>query len=107
MVLAGTKAVIKSFAASARVLPVLIHFFQPVPKTYLLWNSQTQSRIANLQIGCSRGQGQVRRAHQLVCHSLFKDRIKTGGGSAFVEMLAGSTHAIPLDAANQSLPSVP
>ena len=61
MVLAGTKPGIKSFATSARVLPVFIHSFQPVPKTYLLWNSQAQSRVANLQIGCSRGQDQIRQ----------------------------------------------
>src|SRR6266700_3571548 len=40
MVLAGTKPVIKSFATSTRVLPVVIHSFQPVSKTYLLWNRQ-------------------------------------------------------------------
>ena len=65
MVLAGTKPGIKSFATSARVLPVFIHSFQPVPKPYLLRHGQAQCRVANLQIGCSRGQGQIRQRTSL------------------------------------------
>ncbi len=55
MVFAGTKPGVKSFATVARVLPVLIHSFQPVTKTHLLWHSHAQCCVDNLQIGCSRG----------------------------------------------------
>src|ERR1700749_2244496 len=54
MVVAGTEPGIKSFATSARVLPVFVHSFQLVSKTYFLWNRKAQGRVVNLQIGCSR-----------------------------------------------------
>jgi hypothetical protein len=42
MVLAGTKPGIKSFATSARVLPVCIYSFQPVPKA-LYWERSART----------------------------------------------------------------
>jgi hypothetical protein len=77
---------IKSFATSARVLPVFIHSFQPVSKTHFLRHSQAQSRIANLQIGRSLGAGRDLPVNHVVCHSLLQTESEQGGGSPFVEV---------------------
>src|SRR5262249_29335383 len=65
MVLAGTEPGIKGFAAGSRVLPVFIYSFQPVPKAYPFRNRQAQGRIANLEIGCSRGQDGISQGIKL------------------------------------------